>query len=353
MVMFSKDNHVHRLDLALQGGGAHGAFTWGVLDGLLQDERLMPGALSGASAGAMNAAVLVSGLVSEGREGARERLRSFWKELNRSGREAGPLIPMIEAFPQTSRAISSWWSTVFGDVGMAHGSPELGREMQEILREVIEKHVDFDAIRSENAPPLFISATNARSGALRLFRNGDLSTDALLASACLPLYFPPVTIDGKDYWDGGYSANPPLVPLVQESSNDDLMLITVNTQVRSETPRSAAAIIDRLTEIGFNQSMRKELQGLVLLQSAIGEARVKPGAKDGLIAQVERLRFHEIHDEATLAAMPAQTKLLPVRHLLLKLHEAGEAAAKQWCEANVEHLGKRSTVNFAKRFGPA
>ncbi|WP_395331574.1 patatin-like phospholipase family protein [Novosphingobium sp. BL-8H] len=353
MAMFSEDKHVHRLDLALQGGGAHGAFTWGVLDGLLQDERLIPGALSGASAGAMNAAVLVSGLVSGGRAEARDRLRNFWKELNRSGREAGPLIPMIEAFPQTSRALSSWWSTVFGDVGMAHASPELGREMQEILRKVIEKHVDFAAIRSEGAPPLFISATNARSGALRLFRNADLTADALLASACLPLYFPPVTIDGKDYWDGGYSANPPLVPLVQESANDDLLLITVNTQVRSETPRNAAAIIDRLTEIGFNQSMRKELQGLVLLQHAIGRARTKAGARDGLVAQVERLRLHEIHDEATLAAMPAQTKLLPVRHLLLKLHDAGQAAAKHWCETCVEHLGKRSTVNLAQRFGPA
>ncbi|TCM19483.1 NTE family protein [Novosphingobium sp. PhB165] len=349
MGMFSKEKPIPSLDLALQGGGAHGAFTWGVLDGLLQDERLNIGALSGASAGAMNAAVLVSGLVSGGREEARERLRAFWKELNRSGREAGPLIPMIEAFPQTSRAVSSWWTTVFGDIGMTHASPELGREMQEILRKVIETHVDFDAIRSENAPQLFISATNARSGRLRLFRNEDLSTDALLASACLPLYFPPVTIDGKDYWDGGYSANPPLVPLVLESPNDDLLLITVNAQVRPDTPRGVAAIVDRLTEIGFNQSMRKELQGLLLLKSSIGHTR----AKDGLIAQVERLRLHEIHDEPTLSAMPAQTKLLPVRHLLLKLHDVGEAAAKQWCEVNIEHLGKRGTVDMAARFGPA
>ncbi|TCM38073.1 patatin-like phospholipase family protein [Novosphingobium sp. ST904] len=337
---------VHSLDLALQGGGAHGAFTWGVLDALLQDERLQFGAVSGASAGAMNAAVLVSGLVSGGPEGARERLRSFWKDLNRTGREAGPLIPMIEAFPQTSRAMSSWWSTVFGDLGMAHASPELGREMQEILRKVIEDHVDFAAISKEEAPRIFVSATHAESGAVRIFRNEELTADALLASACLPLYFPPVTIEGKDYWDGGYSANPPLVPLVRESPNDDLLLITVNPQLRDHTPRNAAAIVDRITEIGFNQSMRKELQGLFLLKSSIGHYR----AGEGLIAQVERLRLHEIHDEPTLAAMPAQTKLLPVRHLLLKLRDAGEAAAKRWCETSIKHLGKQSTVDLAGRF---
>ncbi|WP_334182576.1 patatin-like phospholipase family protein [Novosphingobium sp.] len=338
----------HSLDLALQGGGAHGAFTWGVLDGLLQEPRLAVGAVSGASAGAMNAAVLVSGLVCGGAEGARERLRSFWKELNRSGREAGPLIPMIEAFPETSRAMSSWWNTMFGDLGTAHISPEMGRELQEILRKVIEEHVDFAAIASAEAPPVFISATNAQSGTARIFHKQDLTTEALLASACLPLYFPPVTIDGKDYWDGGYSANPPLVPLVLESANDDLLLITVNPQVRDQTPRNAAGIVDRITEIGFNQSMRKELQGLFLLQSSIGRTR----AKDGLIAQVERLRFHEIHDEETLAAMPAQSKLLPVRHLLLTLRDAGEAAAKRWCEMSIERLGKESTVDLASRFGP-
>jgi NTE family protein len=296
----------------------------------------------------MNAAVLVSGLVCGGAEGARERLRSFWKELNRSGREAGPLIPMIEAFPETSRAMSSWWNTMFGDLGTAHISPEMGREMQEILRKVIEEHVDFVAIASAEAPPVFISATNAQSGTARIFHKQDLTTEALLASACLPLYFPPVTIDGKDYWDGGYSANPPLVPLVLESANDDLLLITVNPQVRDQTPRNAAGIVDRITEIGFNQSMRKELQGLFLLQSSIGRTR----AKDGLIAQVERLRFHEIHDEETLAAMPAQSKLLPVRHLLLTLRDAGEAAAKRWCEMSIERLGKESTVDLASRFGP-
>ncbi|MGO4165403.1 patatin-like phospholipase family protein [Novosphingobium sp. YAF33] len=346
--MARKDNSPHRLDLALQGGGAHGAFTWGVLDGLLQDPRISIGALSGASAGAMNAAVLVSGLVAGGREEARERLRSFWKALNRSGREAGPLIPMIEAFPEATRAMSSWWSTVFGDLGMAHASPEMGRDMQEILRKVIEDHVDFAAIASEDAPPVFISATNAQSGAVRIFRKHDLTADALLASACLPLYFPPVTIDGKDYWDGGYSANPPLVPLVLESPNDDLLLITVNPQLRSETPRNAAGIADRITEIGFNQSMRKEMQGLFLLQSSIGRHR----ETEGLIARVDRLRFHEIHDEAALSAMPAQSKLLPVRQILLTLRDVGEAAAKRWCEVSIESLGQESTVDLASRFGP-
>lgn len=336
------------IDLALQGGGAHGAFTWGVLDGLMQDDRIAVGALSGASAGALNAAVFASGLVADGREGARERLDSFWESLNRSGREASPLIPMIEAFPLTARAVSSWWSSVFGDLGMSRTLPEMGREMQEILRTVIDRHVDFEALRRDEAPLLFISATNAKTGSLRLFRKDDVSTDALLASACLPLYFPPVTIEGKDYWDGGYSANPPLVPMVQESPNDDLLLITINPQLRGETPQTAGAIVDRITELGFNQSMRKELQGLMLLKGAIGLAR----GGDGLIDRIARLRVHEIHDEPTLAAMPPASKLLPVRQLLGTLRDAGQAAARRWCEESAALVGHEGTADLIERYGP-
>ena len=204
------------LDIALQGGGAHGAFTWGVLDRLLEDEDIGITAVSGASAGAVNAAVLASGLANGGREGARRALSDFWEALNRVSRDSGPLIPLMEAFPLTFQALSNWWSTMFGNVSLP-SSPEMGAASQQALRSLLEEHIDFHALRHGEAPRLFLSATDVRNGNARIFRNEEMSADVLLASACLPLFFPPVTIDGVDYWDGGYSANPPIMPLVQES----------------------------------------------------------------------------------------------------------------------------------------
>lgn len=339
---------VHNLDLALQGGGAHGAFTWGVIDRLLEHDNINIGAVSGASAGAMNAAVLVSGLVDGGREAAGKRLWAFWKALNRSVRDAGPMLPMAEAFPFAFEAMSDWWSAMFKDITLPT-SPELGRPAQELLRDLIEEHVNFDAIRSKDAPRIFISATNARTGGAHIFRNADLSVDALLASACLPLLFPAVEIDGAEYWDGGYSANPPLIPLVQESANDDLMLVTINPIRRDKTPHTPEGIANRITELGFNQTLVKDLRGLAMLHKAM--APLPPA--DGLLGSVQRLRIHEIHDEPLLAGMDPRSKLFPVWRMLMTLHCAGRRSAKEWLRKKARRLGEASTVDLTDRYGPS
>ncbi|MBT0671355.1 patatin-like phospholipase family protein [Novosphingobium profundi] len=335
------------LDLALQGGGAHGAFTWGVLERLLEEERIWISALSGASAGAINAAVFASGLVTGGREGARAALGAFWKAIHRSGRDAGPLLPMMEAFPATFEAISQMWSSMFANVTLP-SSPELGARTQEMLREVLVEHIDFAALHSDEAPRLFLSATDVRTGSARIFANEELSPEVLLASACLPLLFPPVTIEGVDYWDGGYSANPPIFPLVQNSPNDDLMVVTINPMSRAETPRGAAGISNRLTELAFSQTLVKDMRGLVLIQNEVGPLTFGKG----LLARLRRLRVHEIHDEATLAAMPAGSKMMPLKDMLLQLHEAGREAAANWVRDHGEDLGRRSSADLAARYAP-
>ncbi|QNE06012.1 patatin-like phospholipase family protein [Croceicoccus marinus] len=339
---------VHKLDVALQGGGAHGAFTWGVLDFLLEQPDIDIGAVSGASAGALNAAVLASGLAQGGREMAGKKLWAFWKALNRSGREAGPLLPMAEAFPFAFEAMSEWWAAVFKDISLPT-SPQMGRPAQDILRRLIEEFVDFEAIRSSDAPLIFVSATNARTGGAHIFRNDDLSVDALLASACLPLLFPPVSINGADYWDGGYSANPPIMPLVQDSPNDDLLLVTINPITRDVTPHTTTGIANRITELGFNQTLVKELRGLDLMQKAV----LPLAPSGGLLGSLQRLRIHEIHDQALLAGMDPDTKMLPVWRMLIKLHCAGRRSAKDWLRKRGRKLGKVSTVDLTDRYGPS
>ena len=341
-------NPVHNLDVALQGGGAHGAFTWGVLDFLLEQPDIRIGAVSGASAGALNAAVLASGLARGGPEAAGKRLWAFWKALNRSGREAGPLLPMAEAFPLAFEAMSEWWTSVFKDVSLP-SSPQMGRGAQDILRRLIEEFVDFEAIRSADAPLIFVSATNARTGGAHIFRNDELTVDALLASACLPLLFPPVSIGGTDYWDGGYSANPPLIPLVQDSANDDLLLVTINPITRDETPQTTSGIASRITELGFNQTLVKELRGLDLMQKAV----LPLAPESGLLGSLQRLRIHEIHDEPLLAGMDPDSKLLPVWRMLITLHCAGRRSAREWLRVQGRKLGKVSTVDLTDRYGPS
>ncbi len=337
-----------RLDVALQGGGAHGAFTWGVLDRLLEAPDIRISAVSGASAGAINATVFATGMATGGPAGAQAALAAFWKALNDAGRDSGPLLPLLEAFPETAELAVTWWSLLFGDVPLPN-SPRLGKPIQDVLRKLLEEHVDFAALRTRKAPRLFIAATNVRTGGARIFRNDDLSVDALLASACLPLVFPPVTIDGAEYWDGGYSANPPLLPLVLESPNDDLLLITINPTTREQTPSSSRDISYRISELGFSQGLAQDLRGLDMIQKAAAPLLLARG----VLGRLKRLRMHEIHDEPTLAAMHPRSKMVPAWQMLTQLHAAGREAADQWLGEDAHYIGKASTIDISQRYGIA
>ncbi|WP_226627618.1 patatin-like phospholipase family protein [Alloyangia pacifica] len=338
--------------MALQGGGAHGAFTWGVLDALLQDERIEIGALSGASAGAMNAIIVASGIATGGREGGRAALRQFWTSVNAAAREATPVFHVLETFPGFFAASAAWWQVISGGQVTVSSRPWQGRTAQMALRELIAEQVDFDALKRDDAPRLFVSATNARSGGARIFRNDEISPDVAIASACLPMSFPPVTIDGVDYWDGGYAANPPIAALVRFTPQADLLLVTINPASRSFTARSPEEITERVSEMVFNQALLTELRGIAIIQDALVEHMKTHDGESGsdLLRDLHDLRFHEIHDEARLSDLDPHTKMYPTLEMLLDLHETGRAAASRWLKENFEHLGKRGTAKLRERY---
>ncbi|MBE9640551.1 patatin-like phospholipase family protein [Salipiger mangrovisoli] len=340
------------LDVALQGGGAHGAFTWGVLDALLEDERIEIGALSGASAGAMNAIVVASGIATGGREGGRAALRRFWTSVNAAAREATPVFQMLETFPGFFAASAAWWQMVSGGQVTVSSRPWQGRAAQMALRELIAAQVDFEALQRDDAPRLFVSATNARSGGARVFRNHELSPDVAIASACLPMSFPPVSIDGEDYWDGGYAANPPIAALVRFTPQSDLLLVTINPARRDFTARSPEEITERVSEMVFNQALLTELRGIAIIQDALIDHMKTHEGESGsdLLRDLHDLRFHEIHDEATLTGLDPHTKMYPALEMLLELHQSGRAAASRWLAENFDSLGKRGTARLRERY---
>ncbi|MBT9383009.1 patatin-like phospholipase family protein [Pseudooceanicola sp. CBS1P-1] len=336
------------IDVALQGGGAHGAFTWGALDRLLEEEDLKIAALSGASAGAMNAVVAAAGLMSGGPAEAKATLHRFWSEVNEAARTAFPIFPLIEAFPGVLSAAGAWWSTLTGGMVNLRANPAQGRATQDMLGEILTEVVDFEALRRGKGPQLFISATNARTGAARIFTREEMTPEVLLASACLPGIFPPVSIDDADYWDGGYSANPPLLPLVRESPVSDLLLITINPLNHETTPTDPEAIAARINELTFNQGLLREMRGLALLKQ---ELRAQPLlVPKGLMKAVRDLRFHEIHDEAHMSKLDQDSKMMPSWPMMEELHDYGHTAADNWLGTHRKDLGLRSTMDLTGRY---
>ncbi len=337
-----------KLDVALQGGGAHGAFTWGVLDRLLADESIDITAISGASAGAMNAVVAASGLAVGGRDGARRSLASFWEAVNRGARQLAPFIAVFDAFPKWTSATASWLNLISGAQLSLTPHPQNGRPAQMLLEEIVRDHVDFAALRRPDAPRIFISATNARSGAARIFRNDDVTLEAVIASACLPLAFPAVEIEGENYWDGGYSANPPLVQLVQESGNHDLVLVTVNPINRRRTPSSPDRIPDRISELTFNQTLTKDIRAIALLKAELDGRPPVCGVP--FIQSIANLRLHEIQNEIAMREFDPKSKMFPSWSLLTDLHGLGSDTASEWLATHRKSLGVTGTAKLEERY---
>lgn len=339
--------YVRQIDLALQGGGAHGAFTWGVLDRLLEEERLEIAAISGTSAGAMNAVVLADGLMAGGRKGAREALRRFWSRVsNVSGH-----VPVIA---DTVAALFGSWSVqgsplhyYFDWLGRSLSPQQANPLNLNPLRDILADAVDFDRVRACNKVRLFVSATNVRTGQLREFRQPELSADAVMASACLPQVFRPVEIDGEAYWDGGYVGNPSLLPLVAESPAHDLVLVQINPSRREAVPTLLPDILDRLNEITFNSSLVKELRTLALLQRLLQTEGQPPDERRALLfRQIAKLRLHRIHAEAELSRFGARSKVNTAWSFLIRLHGIGYNTAQAWLDASFTHLGRRSTLRL-------
>jgi NTE family protein len=325
------------VDLGLQGGGAHGAFTWGVLDRLLEEDWLDYDGVSGASAGAMNAAVLVDGLAAGGRDHARAALESFWSKVARAARlsplQRGPIerlagiwsldySPAFAAVDIAARMVSPY------DVNPWGSNP---------LRQILADCVDFD--RLAQAPvKLFVNATNVRTGRGRIFRNAEVTPEVLMASACLPTMFQAIEIDGEPYWDGGFSGNPSLVPLVRECRSQDTIIVQINPIMRPGTPRSARDIQNRLNEVAFNAVLIKELRGFALVRGV-----VDPGSGEG--ALLAQMRLHRIASDLLLD-LGYSSKLLAEWDFFCMLRDNGRQTADAFLAAHGKDLGKRSTLDL-------
>jgi len=334
----------YRLDLALQGGGAHGAFTWGVLDRLLDDERIGIEAVSGASAGAMNAVVLLDGLAAGGRKGAREALREFWSRVARaaSGSAAASALFADGGWVGAPMRWTLEWMGRF--LGPTHFNPLDVNP----LRDIVASVVDFDRLRATAGPGLFVSATNVHTGRLREFRRPEVTLDVVMASACLPMLFRAVTIEGEAYWDGGYLGNPSLLPLITESPAHDLLLVQINPSRRDAVPTTAAAIVDRVNEITFNASLVRELRTIALLQQVLEEDPVLPAGSPGrLFDQVAGLRLHRIDGGDLLAGFGVATQLQAGWPFVQRLHRLGFRAADDWLAGPAAHLGRRSSLDLS------
>ncbi|HSI41644.1 MAG TPA: patatin-like phospholipase family protein [Xanthobacteraceae bacterium] len=325
------------VDLALQGGGSHGAFSWGVLDRLLEEPWLKIEGVSGTSAGAMNAAVLADGYAAGGAEGARAALATYWRHVSDAARfspfQRGPLdrmlgrwtldhSPVFVALDMMSRLYSPY------DLNPAGTNP---------LATILDKEIDFERLR-RSPIKVFITATNVRTGRGRIFRNADITPQVLMASACLPTLFQAVEIDGESYWDGGYSGNPTITPLINELESDDTILIPINPVERSGTPKSAAEILNRLNEVSFNAVLLKELRMIALLRQV-----ADPGSTEG--ALWARMRVHMVHNKI-MDQLGYSSKLNAEWEFLTMLRDEGRASAETFLATHGADIGKRSTLDI-------
>jgi len=326
------------LNLALQGGGAHGAFAWGVLDRLLDDERIDFEGITATSAGAMNAVVVASGLAVGGRPAAKETLRRFWSLISQSTYlsplqthwldrllgQPGRLTPLHVAFDLVTRLVSPYQ---FNPLNI---NP---------LKALLEDCVDFEALHRACPVRLFISATNVRSGKIKIFEDGEVTAESVMASACLPHLFQAVEIAGEAYWDGGYMGNPAIYPLIYNCQSRDVAIIHINPLTRQEIPKDATEIFNRLNEISFNSSLMREMRTIAFVTDLIdrGQLSGRP---------MKRMLIHAIEAEAFMRELGVHSKTTPDWDFLTMLHDVGRRAADAWLAANFAQIGESSTVDL-------
>jgi NTE family protein len=329
------------LNLALQGGGALGALTWGVLDRLLEEPKIEIEAISGASAGAMNAAVFASGLALGGREGARKALDEFWNAVGSASYSIGSSTGMHKALVPNPQRMLLGLTRYFSPY-------QLNPFDINPLRNIVARVVDFEALRSRKATRLFVGATRVHTGTLRLFENRELTPDALLASACLPTVHHAIEIDGEPYWDGGYSGNPAVYPLIYGCKSPSILVVMLQPLARLDSPTSAQAIRNRLTEFQFNSSFLREMRSIALAVQAIGKQRLSLGRMERRFAS---LNFHLIETDDLLARMSLDKALNADLGFLMKLKEEGRTRADAWIGKHLDQVGRRSTIDLVSMFG--
>jgi NTE family protein len=343
----SRPDATKKVNLALQGGGSHGAFTWGVLDHLLADPRLEITGISGASAGAINAVMVADGLARGGPEEARRRLAAFW----RAASAGGDLPPMQRAvadrlftlMPFATTPIQNWFEA------MSHYfSPyELNPLNINPLKDLIERFVDFDAVQGSELA-LFVSATNVHTGRLRIFSREKITADVVMASAALPFMFQAVEIDQVPYWDGGYMGNPAIFPFLQATDAEDVLVVQINPVARATTPKTSSEIINRLNEITFNSALISELRAMDFVNQLIDDGRLPHGTADN---QYRRLHIHRIDLGPLGNRLTGRSKMKTDFDFFELLHRAGQRAARKFLDRHFDDIGRQSSIELAAESG--
>jgi NTE family protein len=331
------------LNLALQGGGAHGAFAWGVVDALLEDGRIDFEAVSATSAGAMNAVVLAQGLQNGDRDEARAALTNFWAAISEQGARCNPgkagwdwfskfmpleQSPIFVAFETMTRLLSPYQFNPFDF------NP---------LRDVLERHVDFERLRKQPGVKLGICATNVETGKVRIFKRDEITASKVLASACIPELFQSVEVDGEYFWDGGFIGNPAIFPLIYDSSSRDVMIVHINPIVRHGVPRTASEIMNRVNEISFNSSLMREMRAIAFVTNLIDSGQAK-GKK------LKRMLIHSIRDDAMMSGHSVASKLDSDWAFLCQLRDAGRNTTIVWLAQHYDKIGVESSVDLRKEF---
>jgi NTE family protein len=339
-----KKNETKFLNLALQGGGAHGAFTWGVLDRLLEEPRLDFEGIVATSAGAMNAAVMTYGLVEGGRAGGQKALMNFWRRVSHAA-AFSPIQPTPFDHLTGNKSLENSPPFIFFDLVTRLMSPHQFNPFDiNPLRHVLQQSIDFEALRTTHCKlKLNLCATNVRTGKVKVFSNDEINCDAIMASACLPFLFRAVEIGEEAYWDGGYMGNPAIFPLIYGCDSSDVLIVHINPMYRPDLPRTATEIMNRVNEISFNSSLMREMRAIDFVTRLIDD-----GGASGL--NLKRMLIHSISADDIMLGLGVASKLNADWGFLTGLRDAGRARATAWLEANYDRIGKECSVDIHEAY---
>jgi NTE family protein len=335
---------IKQVTLALQGGGSHGAFTWGVLDRLLQEDSLAIEAMTGASAGAVNAVVLAHGYLQSGADGARQALKDFWERVSLKAPfsfVSDELNSMMNLVPQVDVPMGL---SMFASLARILSPYQLNPFDINPLRDILAAQIDFERLQADGKIKLFIAATQVSTGTLKIFRNKQITLDAVLASTCLPALHRAIEVDGEAYWDGGFTANPPIFPLLHQCRARDIIVVLLHRNPHQKVPVTADEIYSRLTDIGFSAALLTELQGVAL---AMREAQRGWFVFGRLERRLRRLNVHLIDSREFMSRLSGLSKLNAQAPFIQTLHNEGRLQAEKWLQQKAQHLGVRSSFNLA------
>ncbi len=333
-----------KISLALQGGGAHGAFTWGILDKLLEIDKFEIEGISATSAGSMNAVILAQGMMEGGTQGARDLLRTFWKKMSDSGKRYGVTAPSPFDYFLEPMLKSPLKFYLFNSITNVFSPYQFNPANIHPIGEVLDKLIDFKKLKTDNKIKLFICATNVETGKIRIFNDDELSAKAVLASACLPKLFQAVEIEGEHYWDGGYLGNPAIFPLIYSTSSPDIIILHTVPIVRHALPKTVNEIDSRLREISFNSSLMREMRAIAF----VSKMKEDGWLKEKYAHSLRKINLHAIRADKSLEKFPLSTVFTPDWDFLLTLFELGRKQAEKWLHENEKSIGKKGTLDFSE-----